>query len=467
MAKAKKTAAEPKPQGLKLLKAKVHDFKRIQLCEIEPNGSEVVFHGRNGAGKSSNIDAVWAAIGGKDPNLAVPVRKGADFAEVELTLGEVNLPSLIVRMKQQADTKDEEGKVIKGKRYLDLLKPDGTKYPQAQTTIDAMLGQLMYDPLRFAKLKPADQAAQLAAVCGIDIKAVSVKRAGLYQLRTEANKKAKEADADWKVKKQRTYDQMIKAGLKELPKAEINVADVMAELKKAQETNKKIDEQSRVCQQIATDCESKRRQIKEIVDYIEEQESLLADAKERLKDQQNRLATLESDYKTGLANEKNAKRLPTEKYEKQIESAQSVNGVVKAAKEQDEAEKKAAEAKKKAAEADKAIETFDQEFDEQLENSPVPLKGVRFNLEGVEVNGIPFEQIAESERIRLSAEIGAASNCQIRIMSIQDASLLDDGNMAIIREIAERRNVQLLLEVVGDQVDGEGMKVHIVDGRAF
>ena len=50
---------------MKIIKLETENVKRIKTACIEPDGSMVVIGGRNGQGKSSALDSIAYAIGGK------------------------------------------------------------------------------------------------------------------------------------------------------------------------------------------------------------------------------------------------------------------------------------------------------------------------------------------------------------------------------------------------------------------
>ena len=49
---------------MKILKLTAENFKKLSAVEITPDGNVVVISGKNGAGKSSVLDAIEAALCG-------------------------------------------------------------------------------------------------------------------------------------------------------------------------------------------------------------------------------------------------------------------------------------------------------------------------------------------------------------------------------------------------------------------
>src|SRR3990167_8393300 len=74
---------------MKILKLTAENVKKLRAVEITPTGELVEITGRNGAGKSSVLDAIWWALAGTKHIQAVPIRKGATKARIRLDLGEL------------------------------------------------------------------------------------------------------------------------------------------------------------------------------------------------------------------------------------------------------------------------------------------------------------------------------------------------------------------------------------------
>ncbi len=87
-------------EGLKIVSLEVDNVKRLHAVHIKPDGGMVIIGGKNGAGKSSVLDAIEMALGGKKSIPRRPVRDGEESAHVVCDLG-----SLIVRRHFTPDGK--------------------------------------------------------------------------------------------------------------------------------------------------------------------------------------------------------------------------------------------------------------------------------------------------------------------------------------------------------------------------
>jgi hypothetical protein len=78
-----------------------------------------------------------------------------------------------------------------------------------------------------------------------------------------------------------------------------------------------------------------------------------------------------------------------------------------------------------------------------------PIDGLGFGENGVEFDGLPFEQASGAQRLRVSVAIGAALNPKLKVSIVRDGSLLDDDNLALLGELAEEYGLQVWVERVG------------------
>ncbi len=96
----------------------VKNFAIIDETEVDFRAHLNIMTGETGAGKSILIDSVNAAIGGKVSKDII--RRGADYALVELTFGE--LSSTVVELLAQRDITPEEGMLTLSRKIMESGK---------------------------------------------------------------------------------------------------------------------------------------------------------------------------------------------------------------------------------------------------------------------------------------------------------------------------------------------------------
>ena len=136
--------------SLKVINIQAENFKRIRAIDITPGDENVVLiSGKNEQGKSSVIDAIWAAVGGSDmvksTGTVAPIRNGEKNARVRLDLGE-----LVVTRKWT-----ERGSTL----VVENREGDIKKSPQ--TVFDSFVGKIAFDPMSFVNKSDDEQRKTL------------------------------------------------------------------------------------------------------------------------------------------------------------------------------------------------------------------------------------------------------------------------------------------------------------------
>jgi len=197
---------------MKIIRFSAENIKRLRAVEITPDGTLQVITGKNAAGKSSVLDAIWLALGGgaASKNTAKPIRDGQDRASVQLDLGD-----LIVRRAWVGD-----------KTTLTVTAADGAKYSSPQGVLDSLVGRLSFDPLEFTRLSAGNQVAALLDIVdiGVDIGELAANRERAYSERTEIGRQVK------------SFEGQV-AGFGEpvegVPDVEVSVTDLLAQWRQA------------------------------------------------------------------------------------------------------------------------------------------------------------------------------------------------------------------------------------------
>ena len=415
----------------RITRLEVHDFKRIECAMLEPNGSLVQIAGNNGHGKSSVLDAIQAALGGKRALPADPIRHGARKADIVLETDDFK----ILRTFSPTGTR------------LEVWGPQG-KVKSPQAVLDGLTKSLTFDPLAFERMDAKAQAETLRELAGLDTSVEEIELARAFDARRDVNREVKRLEA--------------KAGGPAphpvAPHAETPVSELMAKLDEAQRVHSTYKEAEQSVQNLRWKLNTDRgslmsmeRELKELAERIER-------AREDIEERENHLAEEEKTVA------ESAKDLPDiDAIRAKIGCADEVNAKVRA-----NARHAAlvAELTDTRAEADKltsAIETLRGNIARKIEAANFPIEGLAVTDDGVEFRGVPFAQASGAERLRVSAAIGLALNPRLRILLIRDGSLLDETSLASLDAFAEENDCQIFLEVVGDR---PGAAIVMEDGRA-
>ena len=400
---------------MKIIKFTAENIKRLRAVEITPDGTVQVITGKNAAGKSSVLDAIWLALGGGPASKTTtkPIRDGQDRASVQLDLGD-----LIVRRAWVGD-----------KTTLTVTAADGAKYSSPQGVLDSLVGRLSFDPLEFTRLSAGNQVAALLDIVdiGVDIGELAANRERAYSERTEIGRQVK------------SFEGQV-AGFGEpvegVPDVEVSVTDLLAQWRQA-------DNAIRTFQAAVRDRDREAGRVSSL-------RSQLAAAEQNLAMVQN---TLDSLPEGGL---------DPDAIQARIDSAEDVNAHVRANADRAKITGYLTEARSKFAGITKTIEAIDQAKADALAGATFPVDGLGFDDNGVTYRGVPFSQASSAEQIRVSLAMAMSLNPKLRVIRILDGSLLDADNMALIAGMAAAGDYQVWIERVSDD---SGVGVVIEDGQ--
>lgn len=421
----------------------VKDFKRIHDIKITPAADReiVLIGGKNGQGKSSTLDALTAAFGGKRAQPADPVRHGADHAHIEVELD----GGLTIRRVIDAS----------GESTLEVRDRFGAvKAPQA--VLDKLVSGRFLDPLAFLALPAKEQRATLMKLIeGADrIAGLNEKRQRAFDRRTEVGRDLTKA----------------KGELARLPdpklESPIDVAALTAEMKQQDAVKAEMDRASRTretCEretggaksQLAGVLDEKRRIDAEIerlkgmsvklgtesaewAEDVKKCEQVEADATKVVDDLSDRWEGMQSrrrdlEEQLGRANEHN----------------RSVFAAEADAKRRAETEAEIAKLTKETADLTAVLETIDARKAEILSAAKLPVPGLGVADDGIELNSVPFAQASGAERLRVALGLAMAAAPDLGDVWIRDGALLDDESLELVASSAAAAGKRVWIERVG------------------
>lgn len=420
---------------MKIVTFKAENIQRLEAVEITPRSPVVVVGGKNGHGKTSTLDAIAMAIGGKSLMSEKPVRQGAKGGLVELTLDD----DLVVR---RTFTPNGDSRLV-------VSNAKGAAYSSPQAVLDRLTSKISFDPLAFKSLKAREQAETLRRLVGLDLAELDGERASVYSERTEVNRRVIALKA--KLETTPHYD--------DAPEKPVDVSELMAEMDDLQRLQQKID-------RCVENSRSFRLDAKRLEDKID-------DAEQRIAKLQDEVVKLTSARQHSLERAKDAEAfIASSGREAVFDQAASVRTRIVTAQEQNkklEANEQrvllaqnVAQMEQRSEALTESLERIDTEKATRLAAADFPIDGLSVDEEGVTLSGIPFAQLSAAEQLRISTAIGIKLNPTLRVLLIRDGSLLDDDNLALLAGMAAEHDAQVWLERVGD---GKEVSVVIEDGK--
>ena len=420
----------------------ITNFKRIKDVAITPGADRtiILLGGKNRQGKSSTLDALTAAFGGKKTLPSDPVRHGAGEAEIRVELDD---GELTVRRVIQPD----------GESVLEVRDRLGAvKSPQA--VLDKLIGARFLDPLQFLSLPPKEQREQLMRVIGEAerIATLDGKRERAFAKRTEVGRDLKKAEGE----------------LARLPVVEvgtpIDVAALTEESRAIAEKQRASDGLSNALQAASHRCKSFGEHLAKTKREIEALERRIAELREAaesteadLRDAQQEEALAKKRVDDAAA-EWSALAPRRAQLDEQLAKADAHNRAVYAAEAQNkrraEAVETVAKLKAEVENITAALGAIDQRKAEILAAAKLPVEGLGVDGEGVTLGGIPLAQASGAERFRVALALAIAASPGLDDVWIRDAALLDEEHLALVAEQATAAGKRCWLERVGTSDPG-------------
>jgi hypothetical protein len=384
-------------QSLQVVELRAENIMRLKTVRIDASGKDVVIlGGKNEQGKSSVLACIEMAVAGAKSIPDVPIRRGEFEGSILLDLGDIRIER----------TFDPSGS------KLIVRNADGVKQGSPQSILDKLYSKVAFRPLEFSTQKPADQLATLKRIVDLDFTDLDSKRSKLYEERTIVGRRATDAEA-----RINTFPTSC-AGA---PDEEVSIAALVAEKEAADESNRKIDDGIR----------------------------RLTLASERTAKARKELQEAESAEKQAMAEVVSGDREDTAAIISAIAGAEETNRQVRAKKDRTKAVESFKTAERERDGLTKQIDAIDAEKAAKMKSAKWPIPGLGFGSNGVTLNGLPFEQASKAQRMKASLAIGMEQNPRLRVILLQDASLLDEDSMATVREFATDNNIQIWIERVG------------------
>lgn len=415
---------------MRITELRAENVKRLHAVEIKPDGATVVIGGRNGQGKSSVLDSIFWALGGAGNMPGKPVRDGE--AEASITIRLDATPNLIVTRKIKAE----------GGTSLEIRQIDENgvtmKVSSPQKLLDSLCSAVAFDPLAFTRLRPQQQAETLRKLIGLDFSALDAKEKEAFDNRTAESRELKAMQA--------RYDVMPQYA--EAPAKEVSVAELSQKLEAAQQHNASLAKLR------SDECYYKQL-VRDYGDQVIELREQLEEAEKHYAGAQKTLAKLTADADAMGGSRETAPILS------EIRDAEQVNARVRANAARADLGKSVAKRAQWVESLTKQVENCRDQRTQRLAEADWPVDGLGFSADGVTFNNLPFEQCSSAEKLRISTAIGFAQNPKLKVLLIQDGSLLDDESMAEVARLAEAHDGQVWIERVGD---GAECSVVIEDG---
>jgi recombinational DNA repair ATPase RecF len=395
-------------------------------------GDVISFCGKNGSGKTTALDALKVILAGaKTVNLERPIKDGQTHSEIIAEIDGVKI------------VREYVGKP--GGKYSTSVKAfdagTGFEMPNPQSTIEKLLGRggaYMLDPLAFSGLGPTAQVTAMQKLLDLNVDDLDDKAGALKEELKFAERALEELRA-------KNANNPSTEGAPESP---VDVSALAAELSGIETAANNIgrgEEHLRIKRDLIEDLKG---QIARLTADLETKEKEAAEYAERVEAERERAKGLRS----------------AEDVRAELSTAQAHNDLYSLAVRLEGDRKAFREKEARRVQIENELDAIKSERKKRVAEKKMPVSGLEFGDGGLLYNGQPFSQASRGETIEVGTAIALAmADGQVKVVLIEDASLLDDEHLASVRRLAEAAGAQLILEMVRPS-DGEGTVVVLDQG---
>lgn len=423
---------------MKLTRLEVQDFKRITAIDITLGDHLTEISGKNGAGKSSTLDAPWTLLRGLDAAPTVPIHDGAERALIRGTFRGADVALVVTRTFAKAD--NERGWTSK----LEIATPEGlySKTPPQQQ-LNAIIGEHRLDPIEFISLDAKEQVdAFRPFLPDVDFEGVEAENEREFQLRRDIGRVFEQ---------QKAAAEAIQVP-PTLPAEEIDVSALTRELEEVGAFNEQLERRRSNRDNLRAEIARRRNSATDLRDQAQE----LIEKADALE------ASANADEERLNKAEVLPERKDSADIRAKIDEAQKVNAMVLRAAERARHLDAARESEAKYDALTQSMRKRTEDLEAKIRGAKLPLPNIGFTQSGLTLNGLPFEQASTAEKLRTAVALSMALHPKLRLMWIRDASLLDDDTLASVKALAEEYDCQVLLETVRPQT---GAAIVMEDGH--
>jgi chromosome segregation ATPase len=408
---------------VKITKLRAENYKRLKVVDVEfPQRGVLNVTGRNGQGKSSLLDSIWAAFGSLKAVPEVPIRAGEDHAEIQVSTDEYTITRKFAINQRTGEPTST----------LTVESHNGARFPSPQHLLDKFWRPIAFDPLAFERLDERQQYDQLRGLVKLDLDLEALE--GLnrrdYETRRDINREAE------RLRAQATGIQI--PNEESLPAARLDLEELNKELQAAAAHNTEI-EQRRFTQQRA------KERLAAYDNDIAELERQIAELQERLEAGRFKRAELAADP---LLTEELPTPINTLQLVTRAQQAGQINHLIDERERRKtlEAEAEALEQRSDALTA--AMEERERQKRQALEAAEMPIKGLGLADGRVTLQGLPLKQASQADQLRVSTAIAMALNPGLRLILVREGAVADDDTLAMMAELAEAGDYQLVIESI-------------------
>lgn len=413
---------KPKPEPLHIVGLRVENFLGVKLVQIDPKQTGlVVIGGGNGAGKSSVIDSIFGALGGK-PDQKVPIRKGADSAEIVLDLGPIRVTRRI-KISGTSDLKVEQ------------VTEFGTQlYQSPQKMLDSLISKVAFDPGEFLALKDKAQAEACRRAFQIDTSEIDGRYKEAFDERAFVKREITDVE---------TRGRAIVVPV-DTPAAPLDSQALVKQIADATEAQTAISRKEAEREAVKTAMAQVETRIVEHCSEIDRLNGLIAE-------QEATFAMLAAKHTTKTAELEEMPDPPlVDDLHAQLAQIETINQNVSRKAEKVRLGKAYDEKEARRAELDRILQECQSDREGMLLAAveSINIDGLDIREDGLYIGGIPFAQANTAARLRVATAIALRESPTLRVFKFTEGGQMDAHSFELLKALAVEHNAQIWVELV-------------------
>lgn len=435
---------------MKILSLEASNILRLTAAAVtvDTDQSIVTVSGQNGQGKSSLLNAIAMAIGGKKLCPPEPLKRGKDKGHVTVDLGDYIVTRTFWRSTEHV------GEI--GSR-LEVTSRDGAVFKSPQALLDKLVSDLTFDPLAFLELSPREQREHVRRLVGLDFTDLDQQRQASVAHATTAQQLLQMAERD--VEQGEYYP--------DAPAEGVDVAQLLANMAQAEQLASAAADAEKAV-------EAKRRAFEATTRHLESLAAEVARLEEALDETRREVRQVEEERTQAMAEGKTLRAAAdaaraavpdTAALREQLAQASRINAEVQANQRHAAILQTRDEARDALRMAKSATAAIDAEKQARLSGATFPVEGLAFVDDGLTFQGLPFEQASYAQQLRVAVAMGLSMNPALKVLLIKHGNALDANSLRLLATLADEAGAQVWIERVAEAADG--VSIFIEDGKVL
>lgn len=440
---------------MKVVKLVAENVKKLKAVTIEAGKNAVLkITGANEQGKTTVLDCIMWALAGTKQIQEQPIRKGEKKARIQLDLGDM----IVTRRFTEKSS------------VLEVTNKDGAVFKSPQAILDNLIGKFSFDPLKFAKADKKTQVETLLSLVDLQVDENKLKELSGKPIQADGNALDKLNTAYKAVYDERTEvnrevvrTEKVAGSYSDAEEAKpVSVSELIEKRDTLQAENADNEQRRQNLYRMQDGISNAARVRGALVEDIELLEKRLQDAKDKLAQHDKDAESFGREYEAESKAVEALEDHDLTEINEQIRTAEETNAKARRWEEKKKADAEYTKAKNESEALTERLDKIKEYKEELVKSAQFPVDGLDFGNGGVMYQGVPFEQASSAQKLQVSLAVAMALNPKLRVIRIDDGSLLDKKHMAIIEEMAKENDYQIWMECV-DESGKVG--IYIEDGE--